>query len=467
NIAPGTHRLGVMLAYTPLHQLLLEAVRARSGEPPVLVMTSANRSEEPIIAERAGLYRELGRVFDLCLDHDRPIANRCDDSVVMAGDPERAPLFIRRARGYAPQPIVLGPTFHVKQPVLALGGELRGCFCLARGNRAWLSPHVGSLESAGSERFFSSTLDRYRRWTGVEPALVACDLHPDYLSTRLAEKLAEQLAVPLVRVQHHLAHALSVLAEHDIPGPALAVGLDGTGYGTDGRIWGCELLVVRPDRSWSRVGHLGELALVEAGDALPDPSRVAAGFLAQALGRVPPGLGLARSSRSAGARVASGRPVPTTSLGRLFDAVAAITGACRHATFEGQAPAALEALADPRARGGWPVRPARGPAGELLLDPCPILRRVAAEMLAGVAPALVAARFHETVCRGLARMAIAACREHELATVVISGGSLANTLLRNRLPVLLRRAGLEVRRNELVPANDGGISLGQAVAAGR
>jgi hydrogenase maturation protein HypF len=226
------------------------------------------------------------------------------------------------------------------------------------------------------------------------------------------------------------------------------------------------LLVVNPDRSWLRVGHLSELLLTEAGDALADPARVAAGYLDQVFGRVPAGLRFDRAARSGRTRQGRGSPVATTSLGRLFDAVAAITGACRRATFEGQAPAALEALADPAERGRWRIEKCAGPDGALLLRADSLIALVVQECIAGVPPARVAARFHNTVVAGLVELAAKACSEYGLDTVVLSGGSLANTILRTRVSRMLAHRGFTVHRNELVPANDGGICLGQAVAAG-
>ena len=293
SVAPGNGLLGVMLCYTPLHDILFRRLRTLTGKPAVLVMTSANRKDDPIAADDAELKEELGHVPDLVLTHDRPIANRCDDSVVFVDDsaPTQVKVkikvenptststcslcVVRRARGYAPQPIALSGMFHVKHPVLAVGAEFKNAFALASGNRAFLSPHIGTVSTALGERFWLDTLARYVKWTGIRPEVIACDLHPDYASTRLAERLSRELHKPLVRVQHHHAHVLSVMAEHGLAGPVLGLAFDGTGYGTDGTVWGCEFLLEQNDLKWARVGHLGYLRSASAGDEVANPARLA------------------------------------------------------------------------------------------------------------------------------------------------------------------------------------------------
>ena len=455
-VAPVNSRLGVMLPYTPLHAILFERLRRASGEPAALVMTSANRKEDPIIADDKQLAKELAGVGDLVLTHNRPIANRCDDSVAMAEKP--GPLvLVRRARGYAPQPVPLGRMFHVKQPVLAVGGEFKNAFALADSGRAFLGPHIGTVETAAGEAFWLETFDRYVEWTGIRPAVVASDLHPNYASTRLAERLSQDLRLPLVRVQHHCAHILSVMAEHDLRGPVLGVAFDGTGYGTDGAVWGGEFLLVDSDANWQRVGHLGYLYLANAGDEVADPARVARAYLKQARS-----LARTRARRSV---TGDWSLLRTSSIGRLFDAAAAITGSCRVATFDGQAPVALESLADPLEHGSWfsddlldlSVSPA-------LLRPEPLLVSVARETARGVAPATVAARFHNTLSQATVRLADVLCARADIATICLSGGSFQNSLLRQRVAAGLRSRGRKVYGNRLVPTNDGGIAYGQAAA---
>ena len=456
-VAPQNYRLGVMLAYTPLHAILFDQLRRESGKPAVLVMTSANRKEDPIVADDKSLADELPGVYDLVLTHNRPIANRCDDSLVMTENP--GPLvLVRRARGYAPQPVPLGRMFHVKQPVLAVGGEYKNAFALATRGRAYLSPHVGTVATAAGEEFWFETLARYTQWTGIQPQVVATDLHPDYASTRLAERLSRDLRLPLFRVQHHYAHILSVMAEHDLLGPALGIAFDGTGYGTDGEVWGGEFLLVDDDANWLRVGHLGYLNLTSASDEVADPARVARAYLEQARDS-----GKLRGGRPAAGGRALNR---TSSIGRLFDAVAAITGACRVATFDGQAPIALESLADPRERSNWysddllvlSVSPAR-------LRPEPLLLNVARETAHGVDPAKVAARFHNTLSEATVRLADVLCNRHSTSAVCLTGGSFQNSLLRRRVAAGLRSRGRRVYWNHAVPLNDGGIAYGQIAAA--
>jgi hydrogenase maturation protein HypF len=458
SVAPANPRIGVMVCYTPLHVVLLERLRRLSGDPAVLVMTSGNRKEDPIIVDELELAEELPRVADLVLTHDRPIANRCDDSVVMADSVRQASVtVVRRARGYAPRAVALAPMFHVKQPVLAVGAEFKNAFALASGGKAFLSPHVGTVATARGEEFWLATFERYVAWTGIQPELVAADLHPDYASTRLAERLSHDLKLPLVRVQHHHAHILSVMAEHSLSGPVLGIAFDGTGYGTDGAVWGGEFLLVQSDAKWQRVGHLGYLRLARAGAEVADPAYVARVYAAQA--RAAAGAGAGRQ------RAAGDRFLRTSSVGRLFDAAAASIGACRHATFDGQAPVALEAVADPGERSHWFSPDLLDlSASPALLRPEPILLGVAREAAAGVPPATVAARFHNTVSRAAVRLADALCRKSDAGAVCLSGGSFQNSLLRCRVVAGLRSLGRQVYWNEAVPLNDGGIALGQVAA---
>jgi hydrogenase maturation protein HypF len=356
---------------------------------------------------------------------------------------------------------MLAPVFHVKRPVLAVGAEWKNCFSLARGDQVFLSPHIGSMATSRGVEFWFETLRRFQVWTGIKPRVIACDLHPDYLSTRLAERLAAELRLPLVRVQHHAAHLLSVMAEHGLSGPVLGLACDGTGYGTDGAIWGCELLEVQPDLSWVRAGHLKYQRLAAAGAEVADPARAAATYLSLA------GEDCARLWLRL-PEVVSERGSLTSSLGRLFDAVAGITGICRRATFDGEAAIALESAAKPEERRHYPfeglldlsVSPA-------LVDPLPLIRDVSRETLAGVNPAVVSARFHNTLVLALGRLATDVARARGIGTVCLSGGSFQNRLLLRGVIRRLESAGLRAYWNQVVPLNDGGLALGQAVAASR
>jgi hydrogenase maturation protein HypF len=469
-IAPDNRCYGVMLAYTPLHALLIDELRRRSGRESVLVMTSANRRNEPITATEEELLTDLHGVFDYMLTHDRPIANRCDDSVVLGTDEA---IMSRRARGYAPQPIVLDRPFHVKRPVLALGGELRNCFALAHGHKVYLSPHIGDVSSPRGESYLLKTLKRYIEWTGIRPEAIACDLHPDYASTRLAERLSRRIKAPLYRIQHHYAHVISVMAERGLRGPVLGIACDGTGFGTDGAVWGCEFLLVGPDLNWKRVGHLDYLKLTEGGGVLANPSRVAAGYLLQSVARVPRGLGIGRHAAAVRAKLNAGQALDTSSLGRLFDAVAGMTGVCRDASFEGEAPIALEAAAASCSQADvsretrfWATAGIKEKPDVLLVDPRPLIAAVVAAVLEGEDRALVAACFHRAVTTALSRAALILAARHRTATVVLSGGSFQNSILRRGIRCALSRSNVTVEHNESLPVNDGGVALGQAVAVG-
>jgi hydrogenase maturation protein HypF len=457
-VAPGNSRLGVMLPYTPLHRLLLAELRRLSGRDQALIMTSANPKDEPIVGDDKDLLRQLRPAGGLCLTNDRPIANRCDDSVVLplAG---AGFAFVRRARGYAPQPVELAPMFHVKRPVLAVGAEWKNCFCLASGGKAYLSPHIGSVATAQGEEFWLETLARYQEWTGIRPAAIACDLHPDYLSTRLAERLSADLGLPLVRVQHHHAHVLSALAETGQDEPTIGVACDGTGYGPDGTIWGCEFLLVQPDLTWTRVGRLDPLRLADAGAEVADPVRTGRAYLAQSV------TGRRHQAGNLGANQEYAR---CSSLGRLFDAVAGITTICKHATFDAEAAIAIESCADPSERGSYHVADGLNFAvSPVVFDPRPVLLQVSRETKAGVPAATIAARFQNTVVLAVGRVALELCRRHEIRVVALSGGSFQNRRLLAGVGDLLRQAGIGVAVNRSVPANDGGIALGQVAATAK
>jgi len=451
-VAPENPYLGVMVAYTPLHTLLFYTLRQITGKPAVLVMTSANQSDEPIVCTDDELNKNLKRVFDYAVTHNREIANRCDDSVVLVE--KKKAIMVRRARGYAPQPIALGKMFHVKHPTLAVGGDGRNAFCLARGDKLFLSPHIGDLKSSGNEQFFLQTLERLIDWTGIQPQRVVCDLHPDYSSTRLAEMLSRRWGAKLYRVQHHYAHILSVIVEHNLTPPVIGLACDGTGYGVDGAIWGCETIVVQPDLSWKRLAHLGYLRHNAGGGMIADPVKVALAYCRQA--------GITTSEiRALGLTPNRGEPdLPylTSSLGRLFDAVAAIVGVCRRATFEGESAIALEKAAVDAGR--LTVKP---PPFSAELDPLPILRWVVAQTLSRKPSPQIALGFHLALVSGLGEMLTNLTKNYRINQVCLSGGSMQNSLLRAGLVKLLRRRGITVYHNEAVPLNDGGVAIGQVV----
>ena len=428
SVAPGNPWLGVMLPYTPLHHLLL----ADAGG--ALVMTSGNRSDEPIAVDDAEAADRLGGIADVFLGHDRPIHRRCEDSVVRAAFP------LRRSRGYTPDALPL--TVHRGSPVLAVGAELKSTFCVARSGEAFLSPHLGDLDNELAYSAFRADLELYLAMLGVRAETIAHDLHPEYLSTKWAlEQDAERIGV-----QHHHAHAAACLAEHGETGPALALVFDGTGYGTDGTLWGGELL--RCDLAgFERVAWLQPVPLPGGEAAIREPWRTAASYLELAGRPVPfPRWPVVRESLRVNAPLSSG-------MGRLFDAVAALLGLREIVTYEGQAAIELELLAGETKAAPYPWRFGDGPA---------LVAAVHDDFAAGRPAAEIAAAFHESVAAGAAD----ACAETGgPRTVVLSGGTFQNLRLAASTRTRLEAHGFRVLAHRLVPPNDGGISYGQAAVA--
>jgi hydrogenase maturation protein HypF len=430
------------------------------------VLTSGNVSDEPIAFVDEEALGRLGGIADWFLTHDRPIHVRADDSVVRAFGGRELPL--RRSRGFAPQP--LGLPWPFPRHVLACGAELKHTFCLAKGGHAFVSHHVGDLENYETYRSFTEGVEHFRRLFAVEPEVVAHDLHPEYLSTKYALELD---GVELEGVQHHHAHVAACLADNGEAGPVIGVAFDGLGYGTDGTIWGGELLVADLE-SFRRVGHLGTVTMPGGTAAIKEPWRMAAAWLDAAFGdQVPERLDVVDRNRDRWEQVValgrSGTASPTTSsAGRLFDAVAAILGVRDAINYEGQAAVELEQLADPSETAAYPatVTGPRTDGGLLRLDGSDLIRAVVDDLVAGVAAPLVAARFHN----GLAGATVAACRtlrsDTGLGTVALSGGVFQNMLLLERTVAALEREGFRVLVHSRVPPNDAGISLGQAAVAG-
>jgi hydrogenase maturation protein HypF len=427
-VAPGTPWIGVMRPYTPLHHLLIEDV----GAP--LVMTSGNRSDEPIAFEDAEALDRLGEIADLFLSHDRPIHRRCEDSVMRRSFP------IRRSRGYVPSALRL--PVDAPRPIVAVGAELKSTFCVARGGEAFLSPHLGDLDSELAYRAFRTDLDLYLAMLGVEADTFAYDLHPEYLATKWALEHDSEL----LGVQHHHAHAAACLAEHGEVGPTLALVFDGTGYGPDGTLWGGELL--RCDlATFERLGHLRPVPLPGGEAAIREPWRTAASYLELAGRPVPfERWPVVRKSLEVNAPKSSG-------MGRLFDAVAALLGVREQVTYEGQAAIELEQLA-----GDAPADPYEWRFG----DGPELVALVHDDLAAGRPRDEIAAAFHETVARAAADL----CAELESqGTVVLSGGSFQNLRLLASTTARLQGHGFQVLTHKAVPPNDGGISYGQAAVA--
>jgi hydrogenase maturation protein HypF len=462
SVAPGNRQLGIMLPYTPLHQLLLAAV----GRP--LVLTSGNVSDEPIAYRDGDALDRLGGIADAFLTHDRAIHIRTDDSVARAFGGR--PMLIRRSRGYVPEPVRVSGGF--PRPVLACGAELKNTFCLAKDRHAFVSHHIGDLENAETLQSFTEGIEHFSRLFDITPQVVAHDLHPEYRSTKYALDLD---GVDLVGVQHHHAHIASCLADNGIDGstggPVIGVAFDGTGYGTDGTIWGGEFLIA--DRAkFQRVGHLTPLPMPGGAAAIRQPWRMAAAYL-DAVGLDVSSLPVAqRNAARWGTIVAMaqrGVNAPlTSSAGRLFDAIAALLDIRDEITYEGQAAIELEQRTDPGEtrtyRAGIETAPIE--AGEPFLVRGPDLVAAAVDDRArGVAVELIAARFHNGVAALIEDGCVLLREQHALNTVALSGGVFQNLLLLKRTVTRLESAGFRVLLHSRVPCNDGGISLGQAVIA--
>ena len=428
SIAPGSPWLGLMLPYTPLHHLLC----GDFGGP--LVMTSGNRSDEPIAVDDDEARDRLGQIADAFLVHDRPIHRRCEDSVL------RSTFLIRRSRGFAPSGLPLPVA--APRPLVAAGAELKSSFCVARGREAFLSPHLGDLDTELAYRAFATDLALYLEMLDVRPEAIAHDLHPEYLAT----KWAQEQDAELIGVQHHHAHAAACLAEHGETGPALAVIFDGTGYGTDGTLWGGEIL--RCDLAgFERVVHLDPVPLPGGEAAIREPWRVAAMHLERAGLPVPfQRWDLVRASLSVNAPLSSG-------MGRLFDAVAALLGVRTETTYEGQAAIELEQLAGETHAGPYDWR---------FGDGTELVRYVHEDRAADRPREQVAAAFHETIAAATAE---ACAHAGGPQTVVLSGGTFQNLRLLDSTRQRIEDLGLRVLTHERVPPNDGGISYGQAAVA--
>ncbi|MEW7981962.1 MAG: carbamoyltransferase HypF [gamma proteobacterium symbiont of Phacoides pectinatus] len=471
-LAPGQNTLGFMLPYTPLHHLLMDAL-----EGPI-VLTSGNRSDEPQCIDNGESRHRLEVVADYWLLHDREIVNRLDDSVVreMAGRMR----VVRRGRGYAPTPLVLPAGFAAAPPLLALGAELKNTFCLMQEGRAILSQHMGDLEEAATHREYRRSLDLYQGLFRHRPAALAVDMHPDYLSTQWGREWAAREGLELHRVQHHHAHIAACMAEQGLDldsGPVLGVALDGLGYGADGGIWGGEFM--RADYlGFDRLASFEPVAMIGGARAIHEPWRNTYAHLAPWWGEVEaryPGLDLvrflhARPLATLDAMLERGLNSPrASSAGRLFDAVAAALGLSRETvSHEGQAAIELEALVERgafvRERAGYGCRVVER-QGLPRLEWRTMWEALLEDLAGGRPAGVIAARFHAGVAGGVASIAMQLAGAHGLEKVVLSGGVFQNRLLLERVVELLLEAGLEVLVPERSPANDGGVSLGQAVVA--
>lgn len=489
DVASGTDLLGVMLPYTPIQHLLFDALKGRA---PVLVLTSANVSDEPLVKDNDEARQRLAGIADAILWHDRDIERCVDDSILLDMGQGQAPLPIRRARGYVPQVIHLPPVAMTAHPSLVsaqglcVGGELKSTVAVVRDDEVIIGQHLGDLKHTLGFDYFRKSIEDMCRLFEVRPQWIAHDMHPAYLSTQYAQMLAAQWNVPLIPVQHHHAHAAAVLAEHGVTEPALAVVCDGVGYGTDGSIWGGELLEILPgeEEGFRRLGYLRPMLLPGGDAAATDGRRCAAGLLWMAThadddktvgkdceafhqqmallfpDRFERDMLLAMLQSKAGC-------IASSAAGRVFDGVAALLGVCMHNDYEAQAPMALEAIAGdipPRVSLDVAAMVTRQADG-IVIDLRPLILQLIAGRSRSESPGQLAANFHEVFAQTWAAAVRAAICQTDRQIVGLSGGVFCNALLTRRLTELLSDAGLTVLRHQKVPPNDGGISFGQAAVA--
>jgi len=446
--------VGLFLPYTPLHHLLLHD----AGVP--LVMTSGNVSDEPMVTTNADALAQLGDIADVFLVHDREIVTRVDDSVVRVIS--RAPVLLRRARGFVPRPIETGREF--AEPILACGAHLKNTFCIAAGNNAFLGPHIGDLESVATLHAYETAIERMQEFTGVAPRVLAHDLHPDYFSTRYA--LARE-GVETIGVQHHHAHVASVMAEHGLEGPVIGIAYDGTGFGTDGTSWGGEILIARYG-DFERFATFRPIALSGGDQAVRHPWRVALALLDDAfegeapLDLIPLFRGLPPHEIAAVRRMiaCNFNTTPARGVGRYFDAIGALVLDMPVARYEGEVAFQWNMVADAAERGRYPIVIRDGVA-PWEIDPRPIVRGVFDDLFARCTPATISARFHNTLAAATIELARAALAMHGDMPVVLSGGCFQNARLAESILDGLR-PDVRVFMNRDVPPGDGGIALGQA-----
>ena len=470
HLTPDTDRLGLMLPYTPLHHVLLDAFRESVGPErlPILVATSGNLSSEPIALGNREALERLAPLADLFLFHDRDILIRCDDSVLRVNRESGRPESFRRARGYTPSPVFVsrdGPC------VLGLGPELKATVCLTKGDQAFVSQHVGDLTNLETFSFYQDTIRHMRNILRVRPEMLVADLHPDYMSTGHGREVSERQEIPLTQVQHHVAHVLAVLAENRHEEPSLGLALDGAGLGTDRTIWGGEALLVDPRSGvFSRAAHFTPVAQPGGEAAAREPWRMARSYL-WSIGITVPGSRPwpwldehAQADAFVGAMLEKGINCPvTTSCGRLFDAVSGLLGLKHVMAYEGQAAILLERIQSldiQAAQYACPVLAGRDP---VQLDTLLLFRQVHADWEAGKPVGTISRRFHLGLIRGLAELAALLAVRSGTRTVGLSGGVMQNATLSTLLPQALSLRGLTPLVHTHLPPNDACISLGQAM----
>jgi len=450
-----------MLCYAPLHYLLFRQ------NLKVLVMTSGNISDEPLICKNDEALEKLGGVADAFLMHNREIYRQVDDSIVHIVGEE--PVLLRRARGYVPTPIFIEE--NCRYDIFAAGADLKNTFCFTKQNQLICSEHIGDLDDARCYHHYINSIEHLRNLFEVEPKVVACDLHPGYLSTRYARSLS---GLKVIAVQHHWAHIASVLAEHNLSGPVIGLAADGTGYGSDTRIWGCECLIASLN-DFQRFGHLAYFSLAGADKASKEAIRPVLGLLEKTYDNV-----TLREFEWLLERIESDEnkqniisqqlrkhvnTVETSSLGRVFDAIAAMVGLGSYNHFEAQLPMALESIIQDGVEEHYEFGFIENASEPLQLD----LRRMIVQLISdirdGCDAGVISAKFHNTIAAGFLEMAKAAREKTQLNIVALSGGVFCNRYLLNRLVKLLKKNSFSVLFNRNVPTNDGGISVGQAAIA--
>jgi len=454
SVAPRQRTLGVMLPYSPLHHLLL------NGALKALVMTSGNVSDEPIAYRNEEARIRLHDIADYFLFHNREIHMRCDDSVtrIFAGKP----YIVRRSRGFVPFPVKL--SFPMEM-ILACGGEMKNTFCLTRGPYAFLSHHIGDLENLETLSSFEQGIDHFKRLFFIEPKAVVYDLHPDYFSTRYALSLPD---LPKIGVQHHHAHIVSCMAENGIEGDVIGVALDGTGYGLDGTIWGGEFIKAN-FRDFERMAHLKKVRMPGGSAAIKEPWRMALVYLLDAFGDEAQKLGIDFMKRVDPLKgdilkrmMKTGLNAPwTSSMGRFFDAISSLLSIRDEVHYEGQAAIELEMMADPGVKDGYPIRLQKD--RPMVIETAEIVKGVVADTIHGLSAPIISGKFHRTVANMIVDTSSEIRAREALNRVVLSGGVFQNMTLLSLAAEGLKQSGFEVYTHQAVPANDGGISLGQAV----
>jgi hydrogenase maturation protein HypF len=453
-VSVGFPSLGAMLPYMPFHYLLFEKLKLK-----VIVLTSGNISDEPILIENNRTIEQLNHLTDAIVVYNRDIYNRTDDSVAMVVNGRER--LIRRSRGYVPAPVRLGLNV---EGIFAAGAELVNCFCIGKGNLAIPSQHIGDLKNPETLDFYMESVGNFSRMFRFRPLMVAADMHPDYLSTRYAH----ELGLPLIEVQHHHAHIASCMAEHGLDEQVIGVALDGVGYGDDGRIWGGEFLICDLD-TYQRYSHFDYIPMPGGDRATEEPWRMAVAYLYRTFGHgfIEMDIPFIHQLEQEVVEVvleAIDRHINcplTSSAGRLFDAVSALTGLCTHSAFHAEAPMRLEAAADKHTGSHYGFSTGKTIRFE------PMIEAIVNDIKNKISPAVISARFHNTLIESVVQTVSSAQADSGLKKVALSGGSFQNRYLLSRLEHSLQNNGFQVYINSLVPANDGGIALGQLAVAGK